>query len=73
MSDLIKALDDLQKEKNMIIYCRESGRMPLKMRWCSILVRSTCSQDGPKNPLKGISMKFLVLALNAQFGVGAGS
>ena len=41
--------------------------------WCSILVRAAFSKDGPKNPLKGISMKFLVLASNAQFGVGAGS
>jgi len=32
----------------------------------------TGSEEGPKNPLKGISMKSLVLALNAQFGVGAG-
>ena len=38
----------------------------------SILVRSTVYQEGPKNPLKGISLKPLVLALNAQFGVGAG-
>ena len=38
----------------------------------SILVRMTGSEEGPKNPLKGISMKSLVLALNAQFGVGAG-
>ena len=29
-------------------------------------------EDGAKNPLKGISMKLLVLALNAQFRVGAG-
>jgi hypothetical protein len=38
----------------------------------SILVRSAVYQEGPKNPLKGISLKPLVLALNAQFGVGAG-
>ena len=38
----------------------------------SILVRSTVYQEGPKNPLKGISLKPLVSALNAQFGVGAG-
>ena len=30
------------------------------------------SQDGPKNPLKGTSMKFLVLAFDAQSGVDAG-
>lgn len=41
--------------------------------WCSILVSAARSQDGPKNPLKGISMKFLVLAFDAQSGVGAGS
>ena len=30
-------------------------------------------EGGAKNPLKGISMKFLVCAQNAQFGVLAGS
>ncbi len=30
-------------------------------------------EGGAKNPLKGISMKFLVSALNAQFGVLSGS
>ena len=30
------------------------------------------SEDGPKNPLKGITMKLLVLASYAQSGVGAG-
>ena len=30
-------------------------------------------EGGPKNPLKGISMKFLVLATDAQLGVGTGS
>jgi len=29
-------------------------------------------EGGPKNPLKGTSMKFLVLAAEAQSGVGAG-
>ena len=38
----------------------------------SIRVRSAVYQEGPKNPLKGITVKPLVLALNAQFGVGAG-
>ena len=38
----------------------------------SILVRASGSQDGPKNPLKGISMKSLVPASLAQIGVGAG-
>jgi len=31
------------------------------------------SQDGDKIPLKGTSLKFLVLALIAQIGAGAGS
>jgi len=38
----------------------------------SILVRAAGSQKGPKNPLKGISVKPLVPALDAQSGVGAG-
>jgi len=42
-------------------------------RWCSILVSKVLSEDGAKNPLKGISMKFLVLAADAQSGVDAGS
>jgi hypothetical protein len=36
------------------------------------LVRSAVFEEGPKNPLKGIPVKPLVLALDAQFGVGAG-
>lgn len=43
-----------------------------KLRWCSILVRSACSQDGPKKPLKGTSMKFLVLAFDASRGLVLG-
>ena len=38
----------------------------------SILVSAAGSEKGPKNPLKGITMKPVVPALNAQFGVGAG-
>jgi hypothetical protein len=38
----------------------------------SILVSLTVYQEGPKNPLKGISMKSLVFASYAQFGVDAG-
>lgn len=38
----------------------------------SILVSAADSEEGPKNPLKGISMKSLVLAFYAQFRVGAG-
>ena len=37
----------------------------------SILVRSAVSEEGPKNPLKGISEKPVVSASNAQFGVDA--
>ena len=40
--------------------------------WRSILVSSTGSQDGPKNPLKGTSMKFLVLAFDASRGLMLG-
>lgn len=40
---------------------------------CSILVRTSNSEDGAKNPLKGTSMKFLVIASDAQSGVVAGS
>lgn len=36
------------------------------------LVEAAISKEGPKNPLKGISMKPLVSAWNAQFRVGAG-
>ena len=36
--------------------------------WCSILVRAAGSQEGPKNPLKGIAMKPVVPALNASLG-----
>gem|GEM_PF-5175037 len=42
-------------------------------RWCSILVGTSVFENGAKNPFKGISMKFLVLAADAQLGVGAGS
>ena len=45
----------------------------IKIRWCSILVSEAHPEDGAKNPSKGISMKFLVLAADAQSGVGAGS
>ena len=39
---------------------------------CSILVGMAIFQEGPKNPLKGTSMKSLVSAFYAQFRVGAG-
>ena len=45
--------------------------IPTKWRR-SILVRSVVSEEGPKNPLKGIAVKPLVPASYAQFGVGAG-
>ena len=38
----------------------------------SILVRTAVLEEGPKNPLKGTTVKPLVLASYAQFGVGAG-
>ena len=46
--------------------------LPYTMRRRSILVRTAVSQEGPKNPSKGISTKPVVPAANAQFGVGAG-
>ena len=52
---------------------KEKNRAIIKYRWCSILVSKVLSEDGAKNPLKGISMKFLALAADAQSGVGAGS
>ena len=44
-----------------------------KIWWCSILVSLIGNEDGVKIPLKGTSMKFLVLAFIAQIRVGAGS
>ena len=38
----------------------------------SILVITVISQEGPKNPLKGISVKPVVFASDAQSGVNAG-
>src|SRR5690606_24058606 len=40
--------------------------------WRSILDGHGASEDGPKNPSKGTSMKSLVVALDAQLGVAAG-
>ena len=45
--------------------------IPTKRRR-SILVRSVVSEEGPKNPLKGIAVKPLVPASYAQFGVVVG-
>ena len=42
------------------------------LRRCSILVEMAGSQVGPKNPMKGTSMKSLVSAFYAQFRVDAG-
>ena len=39
---------------------------------CSILVSDAVFQEGPKNPLKGTSVKSLVSAFYAQFRVDAG-
>ena len=44
-----------------------------KTGWRSILVSTDDSEDGPKNPFKGTSMKFLVSACYAQWWVDAGS
>jgi len=41
--------------------------------WCSILVSTASSKGGALKPVKGTSMKFLVLAADAQSGAGAGS
>ena len=50
----------------------ERGILCPAKRRRSILVRSAVSEEGPKNPLKGIAVKPLVPASYAQFGVGAG-
>jgi len=47
--------------------------MKFSIEWCSILVSTAKLEDGAKNPLKGISMKFLVTAADAQLGVVSGS
>lgn len=47
--------------------------LDVKFGWYSILVSIDCLEGGVKLSSKGISMKFLVQALNAQFGVCAGS
>jgi hypothetical protein len=40
------------------------------MEWRSILVGTADAEDGLKNPLKSISMKFFYLACYAQFRAG---
>jgi hypothetical protein len=40
--------------------------------WCSILVVLSAWKTGIFDPLIGTSMKLLVLAFDAQLGVGAG-
>ena len=47
--------------------------MSFALEWCSILVRAANFEGGAKNPSKGTSMKFLVLACDAQSGAYAGS
>ena len=42
------------------------------LKRCSILVSDAVFQEGPKNPLKGTSVKSLVSAFYAQFRVDAG-
>ena len=43
-----------------------------KFDWHIILVNEIYYEDGPKKPLKSISVKPMVLASYAQFGVSAG-
>ena len=50
----------------------EKGDQGRRARRYSILVKAHLHEDGPKNPLKGISMKLLVAAFYAQFRVVAG-
>ena len=47
--------------------------MILSYWWRCILVKALLSEEGPKNPLKGTTVKPLVLASYAQFGVSAES
>ncbi len=47
--------------------------MKFSLEWCSILVSTANFEGGPKNPSKGVSMKFLVSAADAQLGVDSGS
>ena len=42
-------------------------------KWYSILVSTAIFENGAKNPSKGISMKFLVEAFDAQLRVFSGS
>lgn len=50
----------------------KKGDLNRRTRRHSILVKAHLIEDGPKNPLKGISMKLLVAAFYAQFRVAAG-
>ena len=43
-----------------------------KLKWHIILVNFVYYEGGPKKSLKSISVKLLVLASYAQFGVSAG-
>ena len=57
--------------QNTLYIEKECAILNLANKRCSILVRSAVSEEGPKNPLKGIAVKPLVPASYAQFGVGA--
>lgn len=63
-------IQNIQKNELPLVYaavlCYDT------LRRCSILVGTAHSQVGPKNPMKGISMKSLVSAFYAQFRVDAG-
>ena len=63
-------IQNIHKNEKILVYsqklCYDTHRR------CSILVETANSQVGPKNPMKGTSMKSLVSAFYAQFRVGAG-
>lgn len=65
-------LVNIQNRMNIFLII-QGNRAILKTakRRRSILVRSAASEEGPKNPFKGIAVKPLVPASYAQWGVGA--
>jgi hypothetical protein len=70
--DILYAVYALINENIQKTTCKSGGDMIEYMRWRCILVKAFRFEEGPKNPLKGISMKSLVLAFFAQIRVGAG-
>ena len=74
-------LYNLSKSEYTVVNIQKNIHFYLKKNSFFVKILATAAQypsqncrfkEGPKNPLKGISMKPLVPALNAQFGVGAG-